>query len=218
MPRRSQAERTQATRAALITSARRLFAEHGYAQVSAEQIVAAGGLTRGALYHHFTDKHDLFQAVFEQVEQEITDEIAQVIAGAPDSATANPIALGRFLDLCERPDVLRIALTDAPAVLGWSAWREIEARHGLGLLTEALQHAGEESMLPAPAAVLAQLVLGAVIEAALLIAHAPDRSAARRQCEQGLLVLLGGLIPTGSGTGAPPVQANQPANGRKGPI
>jgi AcrR family transcriptional regulator len=166
--------------------------------VSAEQIVAAGGVTRGALYHHFTDKHDLFQAVFEQVELEITEEIAQVIADAPDSLSATPMALGRFLDLCERPDVLRIALTEAPAVLGWATWREIEASHGLGLLTEALQPAaGEESTLPASAAVLAQLVLSAVIEAALLIAHAPDRSAARRQCEQGLLVLLGGLISTG---------------------
>src|SRR5262249_32287631 len=128
-------------RSQLVRVARRLFAERGYAQVPAEEIVAAAGLTRGALYHHFRDKTELFRAVFEEVESEVTAQGAAAAATQPVPEARVRAALGRFLDLCQTPEVLRIALTDAPAVLGWQAWREIEARHGLrliaGMLTEA---------------------------------------------------------------------------------
>ena len=176
-------------------TARRLFAERGYAHVPADEIVTAAGVTRGALYHHYADKQDLFRAVFEELEQEVTAEIAAAIASAPDPATGMVAGVGRLLDICQRPDVVRIALTDAPAVLGWQAWREIEARHGLGLITENLEAAARDGVLvPAPVPVLAQLVLGAVIEAALLIAHATDPVAARADAEQALLTLLSGMI------------------------
>jgi AcrR family transcriptional regulator len=118
--RRSQEERSQATRAALVNAAHRLFAEHGYAAVSADGIVAAAGVTRGALYHHFDDKRDLFRSVFEDVERSLTDEIRMAIDAAGDPASALAVGLARFLDVCERPDVVRLALTDAPAVLGWA--------------------------------------------------------------------------------------------------
>jgi len=193
--RRSHADRSRATRAALIETARRLFAERGYAHVPADEIVTAAGVTRGALYHHYADKQDLFRAVFEELEQEVTAEIAAAIAAAPDPATGMVVGVGRLLDICQRPDVVRIGLTDAPAVLGWQAWREIEARHGLGLIIENLEAAARDGVLvPAPVPVLAQLVLGAVIEAALLIAHATDPQAARADAEQALLTLLSGMI------------------------
>ena len=195
MPRRSQQERTGTTRAALIASARELFATDGYAQVSAAQIVTASGLTRGAMYHHFADKQALFAAVFEQLETEITAELAEVADAAPDLLTAVVASLARFLDICQRPEVISIGLTDAPAVLGWEAWREIESRHGLGLLVAILERAdGQGLTLGAPVPVLAQIVLSAVIEAALMIAHASDPEAARHDAQQALLLLLSSLI------------------------
>jgi AcrR family transcriptional regulator len=195
MPRRSQQERSRATRAALVTSARRLFAERGYAQVPAEEIATAAGVTRGALYHHFADKQQLFRAVFEELEAEVTAEIAAAITAAPDRSAGMVAGLGRFLDVCQRPEVAQIALTDAPAVLGWRTWREVEARHGLGVITEGLQAAARDGLLvPAPVPVLAQLMLSAVIEAALLIGHAADPKAARADAEQALLALLSGMV------------------------
>jgi AcrR family transcriptional regulator len=195
MPRRSQQDRSHATRAALVTTARGLFAERGYAQVPAEEIVTAAGVTRGALYHHFADKRQLFRAVFEELEAEVTAEIAAAIAAAPDRSAGMVAGLSRFLDVCQRPEVARIALTDAPAVLGWRTWREVEARHGLGVITSGLQAAARDGLLvPAPVPVLAQLALSAVIEAALLIGHAADPKAARADAEQALLALLSGML------------------------
>ncbi len=173
-----------------------MFAERGYAQVSAAEIVAAAGLTRGALYHHFTDKQDLFRAVFLELEDEITAELTAAMDAPPEPAAKLLAGLHTILDIFDRPDVLRIGLTDAPAVLGWQAWRDIEAEHGLGLLVGFLEGAVEAGLvLPAPAPVLAQLILSAVIEAGLLIAHADDRRQARADAEQSLLVLLSGLVP-----------------------
>jgi AcrR family transcriptional regulator len=201
MPARSQKERTRATQQALLDTARRLFAERGYAHVPADEIVAAAGVTRGALYHHFDDKQALFEAVFEQLEGEIAAEIAAAIMAATAQAggggwPAVAAGLSQFLDLCERPEVQQIGLTDAPAVLGWAKWREIETRHGLGLIVDLLHSLAATGDLTttAPVPVLAQLALSAVIEAALLIAHAADPVAARADAQAALLTLLSGMI------------------------
>jgi AcrR family transcriptional regulator len=195
MPRRSQQDRSQATKAELIRAGRELFASHGYANVSAEQIVAAAGLTRGALYHHFGDKRGLFVAVIEDVEQENTHEITEAIGAADDQWTSIVLGIGRFLDICQRPDVIQLAMIDAPAVLGWQGWRELEARHGLGMVTEALQGALDSGLLrPAPIPVLAKLVLSSITEAGMIIAHAVDPTTARAQAEQALLLMMTGLL------------------------
>jgi AcrR family transcriptional regulator len=199
MPRRSQQERTRATRQALLDTARRLFAERGYAHVPADEIVAAAGVTRGALYHHFDDKPALFEAVFEQLEGEIAAAITAATAQAGGGWPAVAAGLSQFLDLCERPEIRQIALTDAPAVLGWAKWREIETRHGLGLIVDLLRSLAATGNLTstAPVPVLAQLALSAVIEAALLIAHAADPVAARADAQAALLTLLAGMIRPG---------------------
>jgi AcrR family transcriptional regulator len=192
-----QQDRTHRTRQRLIAVARRLFAERGYAAVPAEEIVAAADLTRGALHHHFGDKKELFRAVFEQLETEITDRVAAAIGTASDSWTAATTGLSAFLDVCQDPEVIQIALTDAPAVLGWAQWRAIEARHGLGLIKAGLELAmAEQVMRRQPIDVLAHLILSAVIEAALLIATAPDHTTARADAEQTLLALITGLRTT----------------------
>jgi AcrR family transcriptional regulator len=190
VPQRQQ-DRSKATRATLIATARRLFAEHGYAAVPAGEIVAEAGLTRGALYHHFQDKQGLFQAVFMELEAEVEAEIKAAMAAAREPAVA---ALGTFLAICERPEMIQIGLTDAPAVLGWQTWRQIEAQHGLGLITGFLRQASEQGALVTDAVdVLAKLMLSALIEAALVIANAADRSSARQQAQEALLALFAGL-------------------------
>ncbi|WP_216216193.1 TetR/AcrR family transcriptional regulator [Amycolatopsis aidingensis] len=203
MPRRSQQDRTRATTAALVTAGRDLFARHGYAHVSAEQVVSAAGVTRGALHHHFGDKRGLFVAVLDEIEAELTADVSDALRAAEDHWTGMVTALGRFLDQCRRPEVVQLALIDAPAVLGWREWREKEAQHGLGVITEALRAAAEAGLLrPAPIPALAQLVLSAMIEASLIIAHAGDKDAARAEAEQSLLLLLSGLL-TGPDQGMP---------------
>lgn len=191
--RRSQPERAATTRAALLDAGRALFTEYGAAHVSTEQIVAAAGVTRGALYHHFRDRDDLFRAVFEQLEAGLAEELGPVLDG---SEPAN--ALAAFLDVCERPEVRRIALTDAPAVLGWQQWREIEMRHGLGMIVtrmEALAEAG--APLAAPPAVLAPMLFSATLEGALLIAAADDPRRVRAEVEHTLGVLLAASLSGG---------------------
>lgn len=174
-----------------------MFAERGYANVPADEIVAAAGLTRGAMYHHFADKKALFEAVFLDFEASITDELREV-AQANEGWTGLLVSLGHFLDMCERQEVRQIGLTDAPSVLGWSRWREIEGQYGLGIVIDQLrelQSAGE--LAPgAPLPVLAQLALSAVIEAALLIAHSDDPRAARADAEAGLVAMLSGIVRT----------------------
>jgi AcrR family transcriptional regulator len=194
MPR-TQQDRSRATKAALIKAARPMFADRGYAHVSADEIVAAAGLTRGALHHHFKDKHGLFRAVFEQVEQELSVELQAKIDEAPDVLTKMVVSLGTFLDACQRPEVLRIALLDAPTVLGWDTWRAIESEHGLKLISGLLDQAASEGvLLHPPSEVLARFILSLLIEAVLLIAHSDTPAETRAVAEESLAVMLSGML------------------------
>lgn len=194
--RRTQAERSQATRGALIAAARPLFAERGYAGVGTEEIVRAAGVTRGALYHHFDGKRELFEAVYEQIEVELAERIA---AGALQANASSPLEAMRagtemFLAASTEPETQRIALLDGPAVLGWDRWREIAAAHGLGLIEATLQAAIEaEAIDPQPVRPLAHVLLGALDEAAMLVARAEDPEAARVEVAGTLRTLLDGL-------------------------
>jgi len=194
----TQEERSEATRAELLAAARRLFGERGYAEVGTEEIVRAAGVTRGALYHHFENKRELLAAVYEQVEREVTEWIATE-AFAGEDAPSDPLAaLHRgtdlFLDACLQPDVQRIVLLDAPSVLGWERWREIASRYGLGLIQASLQAAMDAGSIPAqPVAPLAHVLMGALDEAALLVARSADEGAARAEVGQTLSRLLDAL-------------------------
>jgi len=189
--------RSEATRRQLVTAARALFGARGYADVGTEEIVRAAGVTRGALYHQFRDKADLFAAVAEQVEAEITNRIA---AGAAEAA-ADPLDALRagarlFLDACAEPEVERIILLDAPAVLGWEAWRDLASRYGLGLVQLALQAAMDAgAIVRQPVVPLAHVLIGALDECALYIAQAEDPAAAREQCAAIFDRILRGITP-----------------------
>jgi len=190
----SRALQAEATRAALITTARRLFVQNGYHDTATEEIVAESGVgTRGALYHHFADKRALFQAVFEQVEQDLLVAAGGTREGG-DALDRLRSALLGFLDASTTPEVQRIVLIDGPAVLGWQTWRQLEGRYGVGAIHRLLERAVLDGALPAqPLTVLAHVLLAAVDEAALLIANSPEPVAAREEGLAAISLLLAGL-------------------------
>lgn len=191
----SKAERSEATRAALLSAARELFTERGYGGVGTEEIVRRAKVTRGALYHHFADKRDLFRAVHEQVEQEVVGAIAAQMSGQEgDPLELLVVGARALLDICTDPSITRITLVDAPSVLGWEQWREIDMRYGLGIVIAGLQAAVDAGLLrPQPVRPLAHLLLGAMGEAGMAIANADDPEATRAEIEPALLGLLDGL-------------------------
>jgi AcrR family transcriptional regulator len=192
-----QEQRSRATRDGLLSAARTLFAERGYAAVGTEEIVRAAGMTRGALYHQFRDKEQLFEAVFEQVEAETTQRIAEgALAAATDPLAALRAGSHAFLAVCAEPEIERIILLDAPAVLGWERWREIGFRHGLGLVVGVLQAGMDAGVIAQqPITPLAHLLLGALDEGALYAARSQDPETARAEVEQIIDRLIDGLAP-----------------------
>jgi AcrR family transcriptional regulator len=192
--RRSQAERSQATREALIGAARDLFAKRGYADVGTEEIVRAAGVTRGALYHHFQGKRELLEAAYEQIEGELSERIASGALGATDPLEAMRAGTEMFLESCLEPEVQQIVLLDAPAVLGWERWREIASEYGLGLIEATLQAAMDAGKIkPQPVKPLAHVLMGALDEAAMVVARAEDPVATRVEVAATLQALLDGL-------------------------
>jgi AcrR family transcriptional regulator len=190
--------RSEATRHRLVVAARMMFAERGYAGVGTEQIVQAAGVTRGALYHQFRDKADLFAAVAETVQAEVAHRITSGAEsdGPVDPMTALYAGVRRFLEACADPAVERILLVDGPAVLGWQAWRDLADSYGLGLLQHGLQAAMDAGAITSqPVVPLAHVLIGALDECALFVARAADPAAARQQCTAILQQLLGGLRP-----------------------
>ena len=150
--------------------------------MSTDAIVAAAGVTRGALYHQFADKTALFDAVLEAVEADIARRLAQdaAAAGISDPVDAMRHVLRTWLDICVEPEIHRIALIDGPSVVGWAHWREVCQRHVFGL-AEAMLEQGIASgrFRPQPVRALAHVLMGASDEAALYVAESPDRAQAR---------------------------------------
>jgi AcrR family transcriptional regulator len=182
--RRTQAQRTAATRAQLLAAARKLFAAKGFSEVSTQAIVAAAGVTRGALYHQFADKTELFAAVHEEVEAELVVDVAAGIAEQEPSGQLAAMRAGArvFLDRCAAPDVQRIVLIDAPSVLGWERWREVGVRYGLGIIEAMLAQAVADGAIPdQPLRATAHVLLSALDEAALYVARAEDPERARAE-------------------------------------
>lgn len=190
--------RSDATRSRLLASAARLFGTRGYADTSLEEVVRRARVTKGALYHHFVDKRALFEAVFEEEERKLMD--AAVAAATPGRDAWQRLRAGchAFLRACLAPAVQRIVLVDAPAVLGWDRWRELDARYALALLESAVA----DAMATRPAArrsakVLAHLLMAAVTEAAMLLARADEPSGALARVTVELDALLDGLRAPG---------------------
>jgi len=190
----TQEERRAATRTRLIEAGRRHSGRNGFDGVSQAEVVRDAGVTRGALYHHFDGKEGLFAAVYAELQQEITARIVAAADRAPDPWAALVAGCMTFLRACLDPDVQRIVLRDAPRVLGWDHWREVDAASGLVALEEGLREAAESGALrELPVTAVARGLLGAMNELGLWLAHAPDPEAALGEAEIALSRLLDGL-------------------------
>jgi len=194
---RTQEQRSAATRQALVAAGRRLWAERGYAEVGTPEIAAAAGVTRGAMYHQFADKADLFLAVAEAVEQDVMTRLVAAVdgSGAATPAAALRAAVEPWLSICVDPEVQQLLLLDAPSVLGWKKYRDIAQRYSLGVTEHLLVEAMDAGQLARqPARALAHILIGALDEAAMVIATAEDRDQARAEVGEVLRRLFDGLL------------------------
>ncbi len=179
----TQAERTEATRGRLIATARRLFAEKGFAATSTEEILGEAAVSRGALYHHFASKTDLFRAAFEAVEDDLT---AQILAAATRSGETDPMRIlelgfDAFLDQCMNPEVQRIVMLDGPTVLGWDTWHELDERYAFGTIKTVLTMAAQLGRIEqATVEPLSHLLVGAIMQAGMVVARADDPAVAKQ--------------------------------------
>ena len=181
------------TRRKLEQVARKLFAERGFANVSAEEIVASADVTRGALYHHYDGKEGLFEAVVDTLMQDVHAKLEKCASGASDPLQAIERGIGVFLKVCTDPGVQNILLVDAPAVLGWPKWREMDAKYGFGLLKRALAGAMQAGLIRKQnVEILTHVLLGALTETAMVVARSDDPSRARGEAERALTSMLAG--------------------------
>jgi AcrR family transcriptional regulator len=191
----TRSERSAATRRTLVDVAVRLFAERGYDGTSIEAVLAETGMSRGSLYHHFAGKPALFEAALYAVEERIGAETAAAATAATTAVEALRVGSLAWVRLAGDPVVQRIVLIDAPAVLGWQRWREIEEEHALGSVRLILQQASDDGRLdPGLVDSFAHIVLATMNELALLVARADDQAAARRTAEEAIDAYLGRLF------------------------
>ena len=190
----TKAEQADATRTALSAAARQLFTERGYAATSTTEIVERAGVTRGALYHHFAAKDELFRAVFEQLEGEVTEHVAHQALTSDDPLEQLRRGTRAYLDACIDPAVQRVVLLDGPSVLGWETWQEIEQRYGYGLVLAGVEAAIGAGLISAqPVEPLAHVLFGALTEAGMVVARADEPRTARAEMEAAMDRLLDGL-------------------------
>jgi AcrR family transcriptional regulator len=195
--RRTQEERSAATREALISAARRLWGVRGYAEVGTPEIAKEAGVTRGAMYHQFADKAALFAEVVEVVEQDLMARMGTIVAtsGASGPADAIRAAVDAWLEVSADPEVRQLILLDAPSVLGWAGFRDVAQRYSLGMTEQLLAEAIRAGQLAEqPTRPLAHVLIGALDEAAMAIATNEDPDTARRETRQVLHRLIDGML------------------------
>jgi AcrR family transcriptional regulator len=198
--RRTQQQRSAATRQALTSAARRLWAARGFAGVGTPEIAQAAGVTRGAMYHQFADKAALFRAVLEAVEQDVMRRLAGAVAasGAATPAAALRAAVDQWLLICLDPEVRQLVLLDGASVLGWETFRDLTQRYSLGMAEQLLAEAMNAGQLATqPVRPLAHILIGALDEAAMVIATAGDQDKAHAEVHEVLRRLLDALLTGG---------------------
>jgi AcrR family transcriptional regulator len=189
-------EQVAQTRAALVAAGRTLFGSRGFAATSVEDIAREARVTTGALYHHFRTKAAVFESVFEQLHGELLEASVAAAASANDAIDLLAAGFGAFLDKMLEPEVQRIIITDAPAVLGLARFTELDERYAYAATVAALEAASESGALRVPdPPTLARLLFGALTRAGLLIASSPDPAATRDAVAATLRALIAGFAP-----------------------
>jgi AcrR family transcriptional regulator len=188
-------DRGRATRERIVAAGRELFGERGYDATSVTAILDSARVARGALYHHFPNKETLFDAVLEQVTIDASEGVAEAARATRDPVAALRAGCRAWLRMALEPAIQRIVLTDAPVVVGWSRWRELDERHTLGGLRANLRRLADAGQLPQrDVDALAHMLLAAVNEAALLVARADDPEAAVRSAQTAVETLIDRLV------------------------
>ena len=180
------------TQKALRRQARKLFAQKGYSGANTNELVERARVTKGALYHHFANKKELYQAVVEDMEQELVERIEAAGAGRAPWERLSAMC-SAYVDACREPALARMLVLEAPAVLGWKTWCNLEQRYEVAAFARCLK---EIDGLNEPAETLAQVILGALTTGARVIATAPDPEAARTEVQQTVERLISGLRST----------------------
>ncbi|MFF2888744.1 TetR family transcriptional regulator [Paenibacillus sp. NPDC057967] len=176
----------------LIGVAKRHFAEHGYAGAALEAIAAEAEVTRGALYHHFRNKHGLFHSVLESVQHEVGERVEQEASRSNDLREQLLLGCRAFLTAAVEPANKRIMLIDGPSVLGWDTWRMLDEQNSMSHLREQLTLMQVQGMFAeASIDALASFISGGLNESALRMAELPDTSAAMEQTMKLLSYLVG---------------------------
>jgi AcrR family transcriptional regulator len=190
-----RAAQGRATRGQLIEVATRLFAEHGYEGTSIEAVLSAAGVSRGALYHHFAGKEALFEAVVSAVSEQVTVELTEAVQGCVDPLDAMRTAAVAWIGLAADPVIQRVVLVDAPSVLGWDRWRAMDDGRTLGAMRAMLQAISDSGRLPAElVGPFSHMILAALDEIVLVIARAPDSTAAVAEGRMAVQALLDRLL------------------------
>jgi AcrR family transcriptional regulator len=185
---------SEETKKAVIAAARRLFAKRGYADTPLNEIVAAAGVTTGAVYHHFGDKKGLFRAIVETLEAETLQRVTQKASGAGDAWAMLERGLDATLEACLEPEIHRILFTDAPNVFGQAEWREIEKKYSYGALVQILTQLQAVGSLKVESVdIVAPILLGAMIEAASAVAVAKNKKAALNEARTTIHTMLSAL-------------------------
>jgi AcrR family transcriptional regulator len=188
-------EQGQTTRAALINVATELFATRGYEATVIPAVLQAAGVSRGALYHHFESKEALFEAVLKSVEARVMAKVTRSAGVTSDELEALRRGCAAYLAMCREPMVRQISLIDAPAVIGWQRWREIDEQHAFGLVKAAIAAISANGRVkPELVDVFAHMVLAALLEVALLLARADEGRLAIRRGQQAIDELLTALF------------------------
>ncbi|MDQ0114782.1 TetR family transcriptional regulator [Paenibacillus harenae] len=193
MARKTKAE-TNETILKLMDIARRHFTEYGYADTVLEQIVLEANLTRGAVYHHFRSKKELFRSVLESVQREVAQRIEQDASTSEDVWEQLYLGCRAFVMAAIEDSSKRIMLIDGPAILGWNVWREMDETHSMSLLRGQLQLMQEQGYLKdASVDAMTHFLSGALNEASLWLAHAEARPNALEEAMRTLALFLEGI-------------------------
>lgn len=185
----------QSTREQLVAAARELFARDGYEATSIEAVLHQSGVSRGSLYHHFPDKKALFEAVLIRVHADAVQLTVKAARGSADGVEALKAGCLAWIKLARDPTVSRIVLIDAPAIVGWVRWRQIDEEHSFGVVKAGLRAAARKGLLPEPMVEpIGHILLAALNELALLIAMSRDQRQAEREAIAALDLVLGQLL------------------------